>query len=88
MPRETWTIGSVDVDAVAMYYTRTGGSKPQVLLLQGVTDDGGCWTRVAGNLEIQFDVIVMDARGHGRSMVGKVAIVPFPDEGFHGGGKP
>ena len=52
-----------------MHYYRTGGdgSKPQLVLSHGATDDGLCWTRVAQALESDFDVIMPDARGHGLS---------------------
>jgi pimeloyl-ACP methyl ester carboxylesterase len=50
-----------------MHYTRTGGDKPPIVLAHGVTDDGLCWTPVAEALAPDYDVIMVDARGHGRS---------------------
>ena len=37
---------SVDVVAngVKLNYYRTGGSKPLLVLVHGITDDGLCWT--------------------------------------------
>ncbi len=61
-----WSTGSVVTDG-ALYYHRTGGDKPALLLLHGVTDAGLCWTRVALDLERDFDIIMPDARGHGLS---------------------
>jgi N-formylmaleamate deformylase len=36
-------------------------------LNHGAMDDGLCWTRVAKGLEMDYDVIMLDARGHGIS---------------------
>lgn len=50
-----------------MHYTRTGGNKPALILLHGFSDDGLCWTPIAQQLEGDYDIIMLDARGHGRS---------------------
>jgi pimeloyl-ACP methyl ester carboxylesterase len=42
-------------------------------LNHGAGDDGLCWTRVAKALEDDYDVIMPDARGHGKSSSGKGA---------------
>jgi N-formylmaleamate deformylase len=64
----SWASGAVTVDGVALHYTRTGGTGlPVLVLLHGITDDGLCWGRVAADLEGEFDVLMPDARGHGRS---------------------
>ena len=52
-----------------MHYTRTGGNKPPLILLHGLTGDGATWTPVAHALEGAYDVIMPDARGHGKSSV-------------------
>lgn len=62
-----WTSGDVDLEGVRLHYTRTGGDKPPLVLAHGVTDDGLCWTPLARLLEAERDVIMVDARGHGRS---------------------
>ncbi len=41
--------------------------KPPVVLAHGFSDDGLCWTPVAEALEVDYDVVMVDARGHGRS---------------------
>lgn len=66
---EHWTQGCVEIPRVSISYYRTGGNKPILLLLHGLTDSGLCWTRVARNLEVHFDIIMPDARGHGKSVV-------------------
>lgn len=63
-----WTECDVLVDGIQIHYTRTGdGSKPPLLLLHGFSDDGMCWLPVARDLEAKYDLILPDARGHGRS---------------------
>jgi len=37
------------------------------VLAHGFSDDGLCWTPVAEKLAADYDVIMVDARGHGRS---------------------
>ena len=46
---------------------RAGKPKPPLLLLHGLTGSGACWDPVARYLEGEFDVVMPDARGHGRS---------------------
>jgi len=70
----TWLDDYVQTNGIRVHYYRTGGSKPPLLLLHGITDSGLCWTRVARALEQDYDVIMLDARGHGFS--------DGPDTGF------
>ncbi len=63
----TWQSGDVQVNGLRLHYTRTGGAKPPVVLAHGFSDDGLCWTPVAEVLESDYDVIMVDARGHGQS---------------------
>lgn len=63
----TWKSGEVTVDGVRLHYTRTGGALPPLVLAHGVSDDGFCWTTVAEALAPAYDVVMVDARGHGRS---------------------
>ena len=46
---------------------RTGGGRPPVVLAHGITDSGLCWTRLARALQPDYDVVMIDARGHGGS---------------------
>jgi N-formylmaleamate deformylase len=61
----------ISADIVAhgtkLHYYRTYGEKPPLVLAHGITDDGLCWTPVAEVLAGKFDVIMVDARGHGKS---------------------
>jgi len=61
------TSADVVSHGVKLHYYRTGGDKPPLVLAHGITDDGLCWTPVAEALADKFDVILADARGHGKS---------------------
>lgn len=66
-----WTSHTIETNGITLHYTRTGTStdndKPPLVLAHGFSDDGLCWTPVAEKLETDYDVIMVDARGHGRS---------------------
>ncbi len=68
---KNWSDGYVNANGIKLHYYRTGGNKPQVVLNHGAMDDGLCWTRVAKELEQDYDVIMFDARGHGLSDSGQ-----------------
>jgi N-formylmaleamate deformylase len=59
--------GDVIANGTQLHYYRTGGSKPPMVLLHGVTDDGLCFTPIAEVLANKYDVIMVDLRGHGKS---------------------
>ncbi len=63
----SWQSGEIETNGIRLHYTRTGGAKPPLVLAHGITDDGLCWTPVAEQLEAAYDVIMVDARGHGQS---------------------
>jgi N-formylmaleamate deformylase len=62
-----WQSGDVVANGLRLHYTRTGGAKPPLVLAHGFSDDGLCWTPVAEALAPDYDVIMVDARGHGLS---------------------
>lgn len=62
-----WASGEVEVTGARLAYHRTGGFGPPLVLSHGLTDNGLCWTRLAEALASDFDVIMLDARGHGAS---------------------
>ncbi len=66
-----WSDGYVISNGIKIHYHRTGGDKLQVVMNHGAGDDGLCWTRVVKELEKDYDVIMPDARGHGKSASGK-----------------
>lgn len=59
--------GTCRANGIDIHYWRTGGDKPPVVLLHGMTDNGACWLPLARALRDEFDLIMPDARGHGRS---------------------
>jgi N-formylmaleamate deformylase len=63
----SWDTGEIVVNGVRIHFTRTGGNKPPVVLAHGFSDAGLCWTPVAQALEADYDLVMVDARGHGRS---------------------
>jgi N-formylmaleamate deformylase len=63
----TWYAGKITTNGIQLHYTRSGGDKPPLVLAHGFSDDGLCWTPVAERLQADFDIIMVDARGHGRS---------------------
>jgi N-formylmaleamate deformylase len=63
----SWSDGQIVTNGVTLHYYRTGGNKPPIVLLHGFTDNGLCWKAVAHVLEQDYDVVMIDARGHGLS---------------------
>ncbi len=66
-PARSWQSGEVAVARGRLAWHRTGGAKPPLVLVHGLTDNGLCWSRLALALAGRFDVIMLDARGHGAS---------------------
>lgn len=69
-----WNTAVCETNGINIHYTRTGGNKPPLILLHGLMTNGMCWTSLANVLEKEYDVIMPDARGHGKSSV--------PDYGY------
>lgn len=65
---DTWIENYLDTQGGYIRYFRTGGDKPSMLLLHGAFNNGLCWTRIAKALEIDFDIVMPDARGQGKSV--------------------
>ena len=67
-PPSNWTDGYVITNGIRMHYWRTAGAgKTPLVMAHGSSDDGLCWTNLAKELESKFDIILIDARGHGLS---------------------
>ena len=63
-----WTEQDITANGAQFHYYRTGnGDKPALVLAHGFSDNGMCWLPVARDLEAEYDVILPDARGHGKS---------------------
>ena len=63
----SWTTGVCETNGIDLHYLRTGGAKPPLILLHGLIGNGACWTPVARALEGEYDLVMPDARGHGKS---------------------
>lgn len=63
----SWMTGLCRANGITIHYQRTGGPKPPLVLLHGLTGNGACWSPLARALQAEFDVVMPDARGHGRS---------------------
>ena len=72
-----WYSDKIATNGIHLHYTRTGGDKPPVVLAHGFSDDGLCWTPVAEHLEADYDVIMVNARGHGRSDASEQGYTPI-----------
>lgn len=63
----SWMTGVCETGGATIHYLRTGGARPPLVLLHGLTGNGACWRPLARSLEDEFDVVMPDARGHGKS---------------------
>ncbi len=64
----------VETNGINIHYERLGDGKQPFLLCHGITDNGCCMLRLGEYLANRFDVILVDARGHGQS--------DKPEEGY------
>ena len=66
-----WTSNTIQANGITLHYqrtaTNTGDDKPVLVLCHGFSDCHVAWTRAAQALENAFDILIVDARGHGYS---------------------
>jgi pimeloyl-ACP methyl ester carboxylesterase len=62
-----WSEANIIANNIRQHYYRTGGDRPPLLLLHGFNEYGLTWLRAARELEQDYDIIMLDARGHGHS---------------------
>jgi pimeloyl-ACP methyl ester carboxylesterase len=62
-----WQDGSIESNGIRLHYMRTGGDKAPFVLAHGLTDNLQAWTRFARVFAATYDLIMVDARGHGLS---------------------
>jgi N-formylmaleamate deformylase len=63
-----WQTQLIGTNGINVHVFRGGASNGvPIVLLHGITDSGLCWERVAVTLTDTYDVIMIDARGHGQS---------------------
>ena len=70
-----WQSNFIQTNGIRLHYTRTGGDKPALLMLHGITDSGPAWNRTASALAADYDCLLVDGRGHGLS--------DKPADGYH-----
>ena len=63
----SWTTGNCKANGIDIHYLRTGGDYPPLVALHGLLGSGACLAPLASTLENAFDVVLPDARGHGKS---------------------
>ncbi|SIR82069.1 Pimeloyl-ACP methyl ester carboxylesterase [Haladaptatus litoreus] len=63
---EDWTADTVRANGVELQYYRTGDGPPLVMA-HGFYDNGRCWEPLAEDLSNDYELVMYDARGHGRS---------------------
>jgi len=64
-----WSAGFVYANGIRIHYYHAtpAPGKPVMVMAHGVTDIGLCWTTLTWKLERDFDIYMVDARGHGLS---------------------
>lgn len=72
--RTNWASYICRTNGIDMHYLRAGGAEPPLIALHGLMGSSACLSPLARTLEAHFDIILPDARGHGKS--GK------PNEGY------
>lgn len=65
-----WTTGNCGVNGINIHYLYACSNKPLVVLLHGLVGSKECWIPLAQQLAIDYDVIMPDGRGHGKSSRG------------------
>jgi pimeloyl-ACP methyl ester carboxylesterase len=74
-----WQQGDLDIAGRKVHYYRAGvRGKPPVVLLHGFSNNGLTWTSLVRDLEHDYDLVAIDAAGHGLS--GPRGADPAPDE--------
>lgn len=64
-----WTDGFAYVNGVRIHYYNAvpAPEKPVIVMAHGVTDNGLCWTTLAWKLQKDYNLFILDTRGHGLS---------------------
>ena len=63
-----YTEGDLPIAGITIHYYRMGTrGRPPVAFLHGFSDGGLTWLRLAKDLGPDYDLVMLDAAGHGRS---------------------
>jgi N-formylmaleamate deformylase len=57
----------VAANGLRLHVYHTGTDKPPLVFAHGITDNGLCFLPIAEQLAGEFEIVLYDARGHGRS---------------------
>lgn len=66
---EGWSDGYLYANGVRLHYYRAAPApeRPDIVMVHGVTDNGLCWTTLTEELQDDYDIYMLDTRGHGLS---------------------
>lgn len=64
-----WTDGYVYANGIRIHYYRAipAPGKPVIVMAHGISDNGLCWARLTERLQSQYNIYMLDTRGHGLS---------------------
>src|SRR6185295_6567722 len=64
----SYTEGNLPIAGIDVHYYRMGArGRPAVVFLHGFSDGGLTWLRLARDLGPDYDLVMLDAAGHGKS---------------------
>lgn len=69
-PREFFTAGTFKREGRKIRYYRSESDKPPVVLIHGIGVDSSNWGGLPRHLASDYDVTLIDLRGHGHSELG------------------
>lgn len=66
---EDWSSNYAYVNGIRIHYyqAKPSPNKPVIVMVHGITDNGLCWATLAQELEDDYNIFMLDARGHGLS---------------------
>jgi pimeloyl-ACP methyl ester carboxylesterase len=65
---DAWSDQYVIANGIRIHYWRSNTpGKPVLIMAHGSSDDGMCWMSLAKEFVSSYDIILYDARGHGRT---------------------
>lgn len=64
-----WSDGFVYANGIRIHYYHAvpAPTKPTIVMVHGITDNGLCWTTLTWKLQKDYNIYMLDARGHGLS---------------------
>ncbi|MEB2774671.1 alpha/beta hydrolase [Algoriphagus sp. D3-2-R+10] len=66
---EGWSENYIYVNGIRVHYYQAvpAPDKPVIVMVHGVTDNGLCWTTLSLELQKDYNIYMLDTRGHGLS---------------------